>query len=80
MRAAQKRRYYRQFQLTGLHKRKLWTPAEDAQITAKNSPTDRRLSKALSRSVQAIQQRRVRLSGAIVIELAGHNTVCGCPL
>jgi hypothetical protein len=62
MRTAQKRRYYRQFQRSGLKKWRLWTAKEDARITAKNRPTDRKLSKALSRSVQAIQQRRVRLS------------------
>lgn len=56
MRAAQKRRYYHQFQRApGPRRRKLWTPGEDARITAKNRPTDRKLSKALRRSTQAIQ-------------------------
>lgn len=44
--AAQKRRYYRHFQRTGPHLRKLWTPPEDARITAK-SQTDCKLSRAL---------------------------------
>jgi hypothetical protein len=35
-----------------------WTKVEDARITAEVRPTDRKLSKALGRSVQAIQQRR----------------------
>lgn len=61
MRAAQKRRYYHQFQRPGPRRRKLWTPAEDERITAKNGPTDRKLSKSLRRSVQAIQQRRLRV-------------------
>ena len=61
MRAAQKRRYYRQFQRSGLQKRRLWVK-EDARIIAKRRPADRKLSKALGRSLQAIQQRRVRLS------------------
>jgi hypothetical protein len=39
MRTEQKRRYYRQFQRTGLHRRKLWTLAEDARIVAKDRPT-----------------------------------------
>jgi hypothetical protein len=39
-----------------------WTPVEDARITAEDRPTDRKLSRALGRSVQAIQQRRSCLS------------------
>jgi hypothetical protein len=31
------------------------TPAEDVRMIAKNRPTDRKLSKALRRSVQQIQ-------------------------
>ena len=65
MRAAQQRRYYAQFRLKGPRRRKLWTPKEDARITAKNRPTDRKLSKALRRSVQAIQRRRMRLTAVI---------------
>lgn len=58
MRAAQKRRYYRQFQIRGPRRCRPWTTAEDARITAERRPTDRKLSKILGRSVQAIQQRR----------------------
>jgi hypothetical protein len=36
--------------------------AEDARITAKDRSTDRKLSKTLGRSVQAIRQRRYLLS------------------
>jgi hypothetical protein len=62
LRAGQKVRYYRQFQTNIRHKGRRWTPLEDARITAKHRPTDRKLSKALGRSVQAIQQRRWCLS------------------
>jgi hypothetical protein len=61
MRAAQQKRYYAQTQRPGPRKRRLWTPADDAKITAKNRPTDRKLSKLLRRSVQAIHRRRERL-------------------
>lgn len=61
MRAKQKLRYYRQFQSNDRRKKRRWTKAEDTRITAKHRPTDRALSKSLGRSVQAIQQRRVRL-------------------
>jgi hypothetical protein len=60
-RAGQKLRYYRQFQKNIQHKARRWTPAEDAQITAEDRPTDSKLSRALGRSVQAIQQRRYLL-------------------
>ena len=62
LRSAQKRRYYRQFQRNDHHKGRRWSPADDAKITAKRRPSDRQLSRALGRSAQAIQQRRVRLS------------------
>jgi hypothetical protein len=62
LRAGQKARYYRQFQKNTRHKGRRWTPVEDAKITAKDRPTDRKLSKSLGRSVQAIQQRRWCLS------------------
>jgi hypothetical protein len=62
LRSKQKSRYYRQFQINIRHKGRLWTPVEDARITAKDRPTDRKLSKSLGRSVQAIQQRRYLLS------------------
>jgi len=58
MRPEQKRRYYQQSQNNNRRKGKRWTPVEDAKITAKDRPTDRKLSRALGRSVQAIQQRR----------------------
>jgi hypothetical protein len=61
-RAKHKLRYYRQFQKNTRHKGRRWTPVEDEQITAEDRPTDRKLSKALGRSVQAIQQRRSCLS------------------
>jgi hypothetical protein len=53
---------YRQFQKNTRHKGRRWTPVEDARITAEDRPTDRKLSKALGRSVQAVQQRRSCLS------------------
>jgi hypothetical protein len=62
MRSGQKRRYYRQSQNNDRRKGRRWTPTEDARITAESRPSDRRLSKSLGRSMQAIQQRRVRLS------------------
>jgi hypothetical protein len=58
MRARQKRRYYDQFQKNNRRRFKRWTTAEIARITAKDRPTDRELSKALGRSVQAIQSQR----------------------
>jgi hypothetical protein len=58
MRARQKRRYYDQFLKNNRRRFKRWTPAEIANITAKDRPTDRELSKALGRSVQAIQSQR----------------------
>lgn len=64
MRAARQRRHYRQFQPIGPKRRRLWTPEGDARITAKVRPTDRKLSKTLGRSVQAIQRRRGRLARA----------------
>ena len=42
----------------GPRARKRLTPVEDAKITAKDRPRDRKLSRALGRSVHAIQQRR----------------------
>jgi hypothetical protein len=60
--AKQKLRYYRQFQKNTQHKGRRWTPVEDARITAEDHPTDRKLSKALGRSAQAIQQRRYLLA------------------
>ncbi len=58
MRSEQKRRYYQQSQNNNRRKGKRWTPVEDAKITAKDRPRDRKLSRALGRSVHAIQQRR----------------------
>jgi len=58
MRAAQQKRYYAQFRLPGPRKRRLWTPADDAKITAKRRPTDRKLSKLLRRSIQATSTQR----------------------
>jgi len=61
-RANQKRRYYQQFQKNTQHKGRRWASVEDARITAEDRLTDRKLSKALGRSAQAIQQRRYLLS------------------
>jgi hypothetical protein len=58
MRARQKRRYYDQFQKNNRRRFKRWTVVEIERITAKNRPTDRELSKALGRTVQAIQSQR----------------------
>jgi hypothetical protein len=62
MRARQKRRYYDQFQKYNRRRFKRWTPTEIERITAKDRPTDRELSKALGRSLQAIQSQRYQLS------------------
>jgi hypothetical protein len=61
MRAAQKRRYYKQSKENDRRKGSRWTESEDARITANDRPTDRKLSKVLGRSMQAIQQRRSSL-------------------
>jgi len=58
-------RYYCQFQTNNRRKGKKWTQAEDRKITAKNKPTDSKLSVQLGRSVQAIQQRRSELRSAL---------------
>jgi len=58
MRARQKRRYYLQFAKNNRRRFKRWTAAEIERITAKDRPTDRVLSKALGRTVQAIQSQR----------------------
>jgi hypothetical protein len=62
LRAAQKRRYYAQSKGNSRCKGKRWTTVEDARITAKDRPPDRKLSKSMGRSMQAIQQRRWLLS------------------
>ena len=62
LRAGQKRRYYAQSKRNNRRKGKRWTPAEDARITVKDRPPDRKLSKAMGRSMQAIQQRRSSLT------------------
>jgi hypothetical protein len=61
MRAAQNRRYYEQSQKNDRRGGLRWTEFEDARITAKDRPTDRKLSKVLGRSMHAIQQRRSSL-------------------
>lgn len=58
LRAGQKRRYYAQSKRNNRRKGKRWTPVEDVRITAKDRPPDRKLSKSIGRSMQAIQQRR----------------------
>ena len=62
LRAKQKLRYYQQFQKNTRCKGRRWSAVEDARITAKDRPADRKISKSLGRSVQAIQQRRYLLS------------------
>jgi hypothetical protein len=59
--AAERLRYYRQFQKNNRRKWKRWTEKEDEKITARKRPPDSKLSKQLGRSVQAIQQRRSSL-------------------
>jgi|SRR5579863_2689811 len=61
VKAAERLRYYRQFQKNDKRKGKRWTEAEDKKITARNAPADSKLSARLGRSVQAIQQRRSAL-------------------
>jgi hypothetical protein len=61
MRAAQRRLYYERSQSNDGRRGIRWTEAEDARITSEGRPTDRKLSKALGRSMQAIQQRRSNL-------------------
>lgn len=63
VKAAERLRYYRQFQKNNKRKGKRWTEKEDKKITARNAPADSILSRRLGRSVQAIQQRRSCLSG-----------------
>jgi len=72
MRAAQKQRDYKLPQKNDRRKETLWTKVEDARITAEVRPTDRKLSKALGRSVQAIQQRRSSV-------LHGHTSARSMP-
>lgn len=60
--AAERLRYYRQFQKNKRRKWKRWTEDEDQKITARNKPPDSKLSVQLGRSVQAIQQRRSALN------------------
>jgi hypothetical protein len=47
LRAGQKRRYYGQSKKNNRRKWQRWTPVEDASITAKDRPTDGKLSKSL---------------------------------
>jgi hypothetical protein len=61
-RAAERLRYYRQFQKNDKRKGKRWTEQEDEKITARSAPADSILSRRLGRSVQAIQQRRSSLT------------------
>ncbi len=64
VKAAERLRYYRQFQKNNKRKWKKWTEEEDRMITARNAPADSKLSARLGRSVQAIQQRRSSLKAA----------------
>jgi hypothetical protein len=50
VKAAERRRYYRQFQKNNKRKGKKWTEAEDREITAKNVPPHSKLSLQLGRS------------------------------
>jgi hypothetical protein len=58
VKAAERLRYYRQFQKNNRRKWKKWTETEDKKITADNASPDSKLSAQLGRSIQAIQQRR----------------------
>ena len=62
VKAAERLRYYRQFQKNNRRKGKKWSEEEDRKITARNAPADSKLSARLGRSVQAIQQRRSALN------------------
>jgi hypothetical protein len=62
VKSAERLRYYRQFQKNNRRKGRRWTDAEDKKITARNAPSDSKLSARLGRSVQAIQQRRSALN------------------
>jgi hypothetical protein len=62
VKAAERLRYYRQFQKNNRRKGRRWTDAEDKKITARNAPADSKLGARLGRSVQAIQQRRSALN------------------
>jgi hypothetical protein len=62
VKAAERLRYYRQFQTNNKRKGKRWTKEEDREIMARNAPADSVLSARLGRSVQAIQQRRSSIS------------------
>lgn len=62
VKAAERLRYYRQFQKNNKRKGLRWTEQEDKKITARNAPADSILSRQLGRSVQAIQQRRSSLN------------------
>jgi hypothetical protein len=62
VKAAERLRYYRQFQKNKRRKGKRWTEEEDQKITARNKRADSILSRQLGRSVQAIQQRRSSIS------------------
>ena len=64
VKAAERLRYYRQFQKNNRRKGKRWTENEDHKIMAQDARADSVLSRRLGRSVQAIQQRRSYLVSA----------------
>jgi hypothetical protein len=57
-----------QFQRIGRHRRRLWTQAEDARITARDRPAIRKLSKAMG-------QRRLRISAEVAHVLSSSRVV-----
>lgn len=61
-RAAAKERNYRKGQSYQTHKRRGWTPQENAEIVAVDRPTDLELAKKLKRGVRAIQVQRAKLN------------------
>jgi hypothetical protein len=64
MRQEQNKRYYAATRRNNRRHRKPWTAEEDREITNKRRPTDRELSRALGRSMQAVYRRRTQLRKA----------------
>jgi hypothetical protein len=55
VKAAERRRYYGQFQRNNKRKWDKWTQQEDRRVTVRNAPADSKRSARLGRSAQAIQ-------------------------
>lgn len=75
MRMRQKKRYYAATRKVNRRRGKPWTHDEDRQITVKRRRSDRELSLALGRSMQAIYRRRTKLrrSASITQESIGRR-------